>query len=142
MASGLTVCTIDDEVKEKLKKFRFRQKKTNAALIFKILEQKVEVVLDEEFDDISVDELQAELPSAQPRYVYLSYCYKHSDGRVSYPLIFIFISPIGCKPELQMMYAGTKNSLVGEAGATKVFELRSTEELTEEYLLEKLAFFR
>jgi len=71
-----------------------------------------------------------------------SYVLKHDDGRVSYPLLFIFITPQGCKPELQMMYSGSKNHLVKELGITKVFELRSVEEMTEEWLIEKLKFFR
>ena len=43
-----------------------------------------------------------------------------------------------CKPELQMMYAGSKLSLVKEAELTKVFEIRCLEELTEEWLNSKL----
>ena len=70
--------------------------------------------------DISIEDLAAELPAHQPRYVAYSYCYKHTDGRVSYPLIFIFISPTGCKPEMQMMYAGTKNHVVQIGQFTKV----------------------
>ncbi|KAJ7988736.1 hypothetical protein DPEC_G00312320 [Dallia pectoralis] len=69
------------------------------------------------------------------------YKYEHSDGRVSYPLCFIFSSPIGCKPEQQMMYAGSKNKLVQTVQLTKVFEIRNTEDLTEEWLREKLGFF-
>ncbi|CAN0407589.1 unnamed protein product [Lampetra planeri] len=48
----------------------------------------------------------------------------------------------GCKPEQQMMYAGSKNTLVQTAELTKVFEIRSVEELTEEWLQDKLKFFR
>ncbi|KAG8143670.1 hypothetical protein E2320_000861 [Naja naja] len=70
------------------------------------------------------------------------YRYVHDDGRISYPLCFIFSSPAGCKPEQQMMYAGSKNRLVQAAELTKVFEIRSTEELTEQWLKERLAFFR
>ena len=43
-----------------------------------------------------------------------------------------------CKPELQMMYAGTKLALVKEAELTKVFEIRELDELTEEWLHSKL----
>uniref|UniRef100_A0A8C3JRU2 Glia maturation factor beta n=1 Tax=Calidris pygmaea TaxID=425635 RepID=A0A8C3JRU2_9CHAR len=75
----------------------------------------------------------------QPRYP--SCAYQHDDGRVSYPLCFIFSSPVGCKPEQQMMYAGSKNKLVQTAELTKVFEIRNTEDLTEEWLREKLGFF-
>uniref|UniRef100_A0A1A8AES9 Glia maturation factor, gamma n=1 Tax=Nothobranchius furzeri TaxID=105023 RepID=A0A1A8AES9_NOTFU len=48
------------------------------------------------------------------------YKYIHADGRVSYPLCFIFSSPMGCKPEQQMMYAGSKNRLIQAAELTKV----------------------
>lgn len=57
-----------------------------------------------------------------------------------------------------MMYAGSKNSLVKEGQFTKVrsflfvdllfypekqvFELRAVDEMTEEWLLSKLGFFR
>ncbi|KAJ6652691.1 hypothetical protein lerEdw1_011176 [Lerista edwardsae] len=74
-------------------------------------------------------------------FVVYSYKYQHDDGRVSYPLCFIFSSPVGCKPEQQMMYAGSKNKLVQTAELTKVFEIRNTEDLTEEWLCEKLGFF-
>jgi len=40
-----------------------------------------------------------------------------------------------------MMYAGSKNKLVQTAELTKVFEIRNTEDLTEEWLREKLGFF-
>ncbi|KAF4085771.1 hypothetical protein AMELA_G00098600 [Ameiurus melas] len=71
-----------------------------------------------------------------------SYKLTHSDGRVSYPLCFIFSSPVGCKPEQQMMYAGSKNRLVQSAELTKVFEIRNADDLSEEWLKEKLSFFR
>ncbi|KAJ1109005.1 hypothetical protein NDU88_006375 [Pleurodeles waltl] len=74
--------------------------------------------------------------------IFYSYKYDHSDGRVSYPLCFIFSSPVGCKPEQQMMYAGSKNRLVQTAELTKVFEIRNTDDLTESWLKEKLSFFR
>ncbi|KAG7243152.1 hypothetical protein INR49_016527 [Caranx melampygus] len=53
-------------------------------------------------------------------FIVYSYKYVHADGRVSYPLCFIFSSPMGCKPEQQMMYAGSKNQLVQAAELTKV----------------------
>lgn len=111
-------------------------------LDFKIDLEKALIVVDEEYEDISTAELRERLPADQPRYVFYNYIHKHDDGRVSNPLVFIFISPQGCKPEQQMMYSGSKNALVRELGATKILELRSVEELTEEWLLEKLKLFR
>ncbi|XP_061157232.1 glia maturation factor beta [Syngnathus typhle] len=142
MSESLTVCDVDEDLIEKLKKFRLRKETNNAAIVMKINREKQLVVLDEEHEDISPDDLKEELPERQPRFVAYSYKYQHDDGRVSYPLCFIFVSPVGCNPEQQMMYAGSKNRLVQTAQMTKVFEIRNTEDLTEEWLREKLRFFR
>jgi hypothetical protein len=61
----------------------------------KIIAEEQKIVLDEEFDDVSLEDVAAELPERQPRYCAYSYAYKHDDGRVSYPLCFIFVSPEG-----------------------------------------------
>ena len=63
-----------------------------------------------------------------------SFPHTHKDGRVSYPMVFIFSSPPGGSVELNMMYAGSKINLVREAGMTKIVELRDLEELTDDYL--------
>ncbi|XP_069806722.1 glia maturation factor beta isoform X1 [Dendropsophus ebraccatus] len=140
-SESLVVCEVDEQLVEMLKKFRFRKETSNAAIIMKIDKDRRLVVLEEELEGISPDELKDELPERQPRFIVYSYKYQHDDGRVSYPLCFIFSSPVGCKPEQQMMYAGSKNKLVQKAELTKVFEIRNTEDLTEEWLLEKLQFF-
>ncbi|GCB72547.1 hypothetical protein scyTo_0006357 [Scyliorhinus torazame] len=106
MSCPVSLCGVDEQLMEKLKKFRFRKETTNAALII------------------------------------YSYRYKHTDGRTSYPLCFIFFSPCGCKPEQQMLYAGSKIGLVDVAEFTKVFEIRNTEDFSEEWLCKKLGFFR
>ncbi|KAM3911787.1 glia maturation factor gamma [Leptodactylus fuscus] len=142
MSDSLVVCDVDPDLRERLKKFRFRKETNNAAILMKIDKEKQLVVLEEEFEDISPDDLQNELPERQPRFLVYSYRYQHDDGRVSYPLCMIFSSPVGCKPEQQMMYAGSKNRLVQIAELTKVFEIRTTSDLTEEWLKERLAFFR
>ena len=41
-----------------------------------------------------------------------SFPFTHQDGRVSYPMVFIFSSPPGGSVELNMMYAGSKINLV------------------------------
>ncbi|KAF3847575.1 hypothetical protein F7725_020603 [Dissostichus mawsoni] len=112
MSSSLVVCEVDESLKEKLKKLRFRKETSNAAILMKI--------------DMVKQHLQI--------------C--PADGRVSYPLCFIFSSPMGCKPEQQMMYAGSKNRLVQVAELTKVFETRNADDLTEEWLKNQLSFFK
>uniref|UniRef100_A0A8D1FJ50 Glia maturation factor n=1 Tax=Sus scrofa TaxID=9823 RepID=A0A8D1FJ50_PIG len=134
MSESLVVCDVAEDLVEKLRKFRFRKETNNAAIIMKIDKDKRLVVLDEELDNFSFFNLRK-------TFIVYSYKYQHDDGRVSYPLCFIFSSPVGCKPEQQMMYAGSKNKLVQTAELTKVFEIRNTEDLTEEWLREKLGFF-
>ncbi|KAG7466143.1 hypothetical protein MATL_G00161830 [Megalops atlanticus] len=146
MSESLVVCDVDGDLVKKLREFRFRKETNNAAIIMKIDKERQLVILDEEHEDISPDDLKDELPERQPRYPLIitqwNNAYQHDDGRVSYPLCFIFSSPVGCKPEQQMMYAGSKNKLVKTVELTKVFEIRNTEDLTEEWLREKLGFFR
>ena len=64
---------------------------------------------------------------------------EHADGRVSFPMCFIFYTPRDIQMELQVLYAGMKLVLQREAELTKVFEVRELEELTEEWLKEKLS---
>lgn len=94
-SDSLVVCEVDPELKEKLRKFRFRKETDNAAIIMKVDKDRQMVVLEEEFQNISPEELKMELPERQPRFVVYSYKYVHADGRVSYPLCFIFSSPVG-----------------------------------------------
>lgn len=96
------------------------------------------MVLEDTMEDCSIDELREELPPQQPRFLLISYALRHADGRVSYPMCLVFYSPDGCSPELQMMYAGSRNNLVQECELTKNFEIRDAEELTKEYLDSKL----
>ena len=141
MSHDVKICDISDDVKMKLKSFRFRKEKNIAAIVLKIDPEKLLVVEDETFEDITFDELKSELPEHNPRYVVLSYVYHHDDNRISFPLCFIHISPAGCKPQLHMMYAGTYIEVQNVLGLTKTFEVRDIEEFTEEWLKTKLKFF-
>ncbi|CAK6966666.1 glia maturation factor gamma [Scomber scombrus] len=136
MSSSLVVCEVDESLQAKLKKFRFRKETNNAAILMKIDMEKQLVILEEEYEVSLFKE------TAFFRLLHYVYKYVHTDGRVSYPLCFIFSSPMGCKPEQQMMYAGSKNQLVQAAELTKVFETRNADDLTEEWLKKQLEFFR
>ncbi|XP_017772456.1 PREDICTED: glia maturation factor beta [Nicrophorus vespilloides] len=138
MSGNVNICSVTDNVKKAIKEFRFQKMQDTAALILKVDREKQEIIVDEELEKISVDDLQESLPSHQPRYVILSYRQVHNDGRISFPLCFIFYTPRDSHAELQMMYAGSKISLQNEAGLTRSYEIRELEDLTEEWLLEKL----
>ncbi|CAI6346353.1 unnamed protein product [Macrosiphum euphorbiae] len=131
---GTKVCDIGDDVKETLRKFRFRKTTKNAALIMKVDREKQQVCVDEMLDDVTLDELREILPGHQPRYII--YCCKmeHEDGRVSFPMCFIYFTPRDSHMELQIMYAGTKMALQREANLTRVYEVRELDEMTDEWL--------
>uniref|UniRef100_A0AAX7VTE2 ADF-H domain-containing protein n=1 Tax=Astatotilapia calliptera TaxID=8154 RepID=A0AAX7VTE2_ASTCA len=50
MSSSLVVCEVDESLKDKLKKFRFRKETSNAAILMKIDMAKQLVILEEEYD--------------------------------------------------------------------------------------------
>jgi len=136
------MCQIPPEVLEKIKKFRFRRGQDNAALLLKINMNDMQLVIEDELEEIeSIDELQNELPESQPRFLIYSCRYERSDGRVQYPLVFIFVSPSGGSGRQMMAYAGSRNQIRDACGITKVFEVRELEEMTQEWLTSKLSFF-
>uniref|UniRef100_A0A2K5RN00 Glia maturation factor gamma n=2 Tax=Platyrrhini TaxID=9479 RepID=A0A2K5RN00_CEBIM len=49
MSDSLVVCEVDPELREKLRKFRFRKETDNAAIIMKVDKDRQMVVLEEEF---------------------------------------------------------------------------------------------
>jgi len=70
---GEQICDICSDAKSEIQKFRFKKSTTNCALILKIDREKKLVVVDEEIDNVTLEELQDQLPSHQPRYVIYSY---------------------------------------------------------------------
>ncbi|KAK6306861.1 hypothetical protein J4Q44_G00220090 [Coregonus suidteri] len=71
MSESLVVCDVDGDLVKKLREFRFRKETNNAAIIMKIDKDKQLVILDEEHEDISPDDLKDELPERQPRYPFI-----------------------------------------------------------------------
>ncbi|CAG5108588.1 Similar to Gmfb: Glia maturation factor beta (Rattus norvegicus), partial [Cotesia congregata] len=134
-----STCDIEDEVRKAMRDFRFRKSKKNAALIIKVNREKQTVCLDQLIEDVEIDELQEIIPSHEPRYIVYSYKMEHADGRISYPMCFIFYTPRDIQMDLQVLYATMKLVLQKEVELTKCFEVRELEELTEEWLKENLS---
>jgi len=135
-----STCDVDSEVLQKLRKFRFsrRSQKGTSAFVLKIDREKLCVVEDEVYDEITLEDLVEELPETSPRYIVLSYELAHGDGRTSYPLVLIYYAPASTKPELHMLYASAKVYFQQKADINKVFDIREAETLTDEWLREKL----
>lgn len=136
--SSQKICDIERDVTDALKAFRFRKSQKNAALILTVSRAKQKVCIQELLEDVSIEEVQDFIPAHEPRYIIYTYKMQHSDGRISFPMCFIFYTPRGIQMELQVLYASMKMILQKEAEVTKVFEVRELEELTEEWLKEKL----
>jgi len=93
----------------------------------------------EQFDDISPEELAEELPSQSPRFVLLSYKLEHNDGRLSYPLVVINWTPIGCETGLMTLHASATILFQNTADVQRVLEVRDgADGLTKEILEAKL----
>lgn len=136
--SSTPVCKLSDELAGVARKFRFRKAKNIAAITMKASAKTLTVDLDETYEDVSIEDIADDLPTAEPRYLLISYVLNHSDGRVSYPQCFIFYTPPSAKPELRMLYSSSKPGVEGKIDATKSYELRSSEDLTDEWLEEEL----
>ncbi|CAH0601979.1 unnamed protein product [Chrysodeixis includens] len=135
---NVNVCDITDDLKEVLKKFRFQKHTANAALILKVNREKQTLEVEEELDSVEPEQLQDILPSHQPRFIVYSYKIEHQDGRTSFPMCFIFYTPRDAHMELQVMYAGTQRALAAAVGAPRLLEVREIDELTADWLNEKL----
>ena len=123
MASNVCVCRVDPQLEQEIKQFRTRKEKVarGSALVMKVDKESQTIVLDELLENLeSLEELTDSLPDHQPRFIVYTCCLEHEDGRNSFPIIFIFFSPRDCKPELQMMYAGSKLELVNKVRGQKL----------------------
>ncbi|KAI4788061.1 hypothetical protein KUCAC02_036090, partial [Chaenocephalus aceratus] len=66
-SESLAVCDVDEDLVKKLKKFRFRKETNNAAIVMKIDKTSKLVILEEEHEDISPDDLREEPSRLQTR---------------------------------------------------------------------------
>ncbi|RSH88114.1 uncharacterized protein EHS24_000641 [Apiotrichum porosum] len=122
---------IPADVKDALKAFRFNNRKGNAAISIKIVKSTLVMAVDEEFADLSIEEIAEELPENSPRYVLLSHELKHKDGRIS--------APSSSPTDLMTLHASSLSYFQQTAEVAKVLEVRDGEEgLTQEAVDDKL----
>jgi len=137
-ATNSAACELADDLPARLRKFRFAKTTNTTALILKIDRENLNIVEEELCENVTVEKLAEDLPENQPRFVVLSYKYDHADGRVLYPLVLLYYTP-PVSTQLNMLYASSKTYLQEQAGLSKVFEVRDRDDLTTEWLREKLA---
>jgi hypothetical protein len=130
--------SVEPTLSDHIRDFRASKKPVSGALILKVDREKMSLVIDEELEDFSLDDLNETLPEQAPRFVFLRHRINHKDGHTSYPLALIFYSPKDCQPELQMIYAQTAKHLMLSVNLARICELRLLEDLSEEWLLKQL----
>ncbi|KAG0699658.1 hypothetical protein DFH29DRAFT_935754 [Suillus ampliporus] len=140
MASTARTVDINEDVTKALRKFRFqRRSQGNAAIVIKINKTALKMVVDEEYDNISIADLVEELPQNSPRYVVLSYELKHRDGRTSFPLVLINWAPSSSETTMMTLHASALLDFQRVAEANKTIEVRDVEEgLTKQIVDDKL----
>ncbi|PWN23641.1 glia maturation factor beta [Microstroma glucosiphilum] len=124
MSSSSTV-DIPKSLLEDLAKFRMAKRSSgSAAIVIKVDKKKLLMEMEEQFDDVSLEELEDELPENTPRYILLSYQLSHKDGRVSFPLVLLFWCPETSSVEMSTLYASALSSLSVQSDVGKVVEFR------------------
>lgn len=72
------------------------------------------------------------------RYVIVNYKWTQHDGRISYPLLFLYVTPHGCSPHVLMTYTGMTHPLMKLVGPQRIIDLQDLDELTEEFIVDRL----
>ena len=134
-------CDVPDQLGTDFAQFRLDKSNINKGMIYKINKEKLIVEVEQELD-CPFGDIAWELPDSAPRFVAYSYKYEHEDKRVSFPLVFIFYCPQDLNPTLNMLYTSTKQRLQDKLQIAKCWDVQESETLTEEWLKEKLKFFK
>eukprot|EP01113_Clastostelium_recurvatum_P046407 TRINITY_DN812_c0_g1_i2.p1 TRINITY_DN812_c0_g1~~TRINITY_DN812_c0_g1_i2.p1 ORF type:complete len:155 (+),score=36.95 TRINITY_DN812_c0_g1_i2:50-466(+) len=138
----MAMCSLPDAVVTEFKKFKLAKDPANTGFILKVNKKDMIIELDETLTNVTVEEIAEQLPEAAPRYIIYSYKQARDDGRVSYPIVFIFYCPRGISPELAMLASSSKTNITNRLDISKSFDLQEAETLTTDWLKEKLAFFK
>ncbi|KAG0331666.1 hypothetical protein BG004_001549 [Podila humilis] len=135
----MSTCEIDPALLEKIEAFRFsKRNQGSAAIVCTINKNKLLIELDYEENSIELEDLAENLPDNIPRYIILSYELKHTDGRVSFPLVFLYYCPVSANTQLRMLYASAKTSFQNTTKIGKDIELYDSDNLTDDWLRPKL----
>eukprot|EP01122_Echinamoeba_exundans_P008528 TRINITY_DN2843_c0_g2_i1.p2 TRINITY_DN2843_c0_g2~~TRINITY_DN2843_c0_g2_i1.p2 ORF type:complete len:138 (+),score=32.10 TRINITY_DN2843_c0_g2_i1:70-483(+) len=137
----MTTVDIPSELVDAFKKFK-SSTKANRAWVMKINKEKLIVEVEDELDETSWEELVDGLPDSGPRFVAYSAEYVWDDGRKSYPLFFLYWCPYSVAVVDGTLYASTKTRLCTALSINKIFDARDKDELSYEWLSNKLKFFK
>jgi len=136
----MATCDIPESIiKPSFKKFKLSKNQNNRAYILKINKDTLTVIEDKIVEDITnIQEfVEDHLPESEPRFIAYSTKQVFPDGRVTFPLLFIFYCP-PTSMTLNSIYASTKQRVVNTLEILKIFEIRDREEFTDEWMAQIL----
>uniref|UniRef100_A0A3Q2XL13 ADF-H domain-containing protein n=1 Tax=Hippocampus comes TaxID=109280 RepID=A0A3Q2XL13_HIPCM len=127
---------LDDALQQKLRNLIHHKH----ALIFKL--DDLFLVLDQEHENISLDDLRNKIPENQPRIIAYAYDYNGPSGTTTFHKMVIFVKPEsspGCSIRTLMAYAFSVG-LVKDAMLTSTsLEILNKNDLTEQWVKNQLA---
>lgn len=85
-----------------------------------------------------MESLKAALPDTTPRFVVMCLRLERGEGRVTFPLVFMFYIPSNAAPQWNMLYTRGKLQLMNRLSVTKGFDLREAEELSPSWVEEQV----
>ncbi|XP_063932482.1 glia maturation factor beta-like [Zophobas morio] len=133
-------CEVDTSLEILFKKFRVRKSRLPAVIIARCDLLTKKIVFEEAYEEKSLNEIKDYLPEREPRFLAYTFLFKHEDGRISQPLVFIYVSPFGCKPELQTLYSTSVRPCLESLKLAKCFTVREIEEISDDWLMGMFIF--
>eukprot|EP00735_Rhodelphis_limneticus_P005657 TRINITY_DN1759_c0_g1::TRINITY_DN1759_c0_g1_i1::g.25264::m.25264 TRINITY_DN1759_c0_g1::TRINITY_DN1759_c0_g1_i1::g.25264 ORF type:complete len:171 (+),score=39.15,sp/Q5R6P6/GMFB_PONAB/32.54/6e-22,Cofilin_ADF/PF00241.15/4.5e-11,PGK/PF00162.14/0.048 TRINITY_DN1759_c0_g1_i1:52-513(+) len=89
--------------------------------------------------DITFTDLCDEhVPETSPRYIIYSYKWVRDDGRVQYPMVFVYYNPEGCRPDYNVLYSRHASQVQGNLKIPRLFTIQNHDDLNEEWLVKNL----
>lgn len=125
---------IGDDVVSEVKQLRSRTQKSMVCVILKIDPKSLQVSVEKFLEDTFVEEVQLELKDEYPRLLAISYERKHSDGRISHPLIGLHYKPEQASEQQKTLYASSLHEVFHLMEITKIYNLSAPELLTNKFL--------
>eukprot|EP01120_Amphizonella_sp_Union-15-10_P016787 TRINITY_DN9061_c0_g1_i1.p1 TRINITY_DN9061_c0_g1~~TRINITY_DN9061_c0_g1_i1.p1 ORF type:complete len:137 (-),score=23.51 TRINITY_DN9061_c0_g1_i1:113-523(-) len=129
-------CEVSDELVAEYQKF-VKSRKYNTAFVMKINKEAHKVELEDIITHGDIEEIAEDLNPIDPRYIVWSAELSLPDGRKKYPIAMIFYIP-STNPATATVYAATLKTLEKKLNMQKTFELRDADDLTKEWLSDRL----
>ncbi|KAF8689797.1 hypothetical protein AX14_003156 [Amanita brunnescens Koide BX004] len=135
---------IPQPLKTAIRDFRLSKRgDATSALVVKINRAQLAMQVDEEYEDITIEDLAKELPENAPRFVLLSRPVSYSDGRKSYPIVLLNWVPSTCEIGMLTLHASSRLGFQNAADVMRVVEVRDgPESLTSKEIDDTLRSFR